>query len=185
MSDERTPATPTLVRALVTWDTALVTVGAVLGSAIFLAASDVARVLPHPALILAAWLLGGLLTLAGGFTYGELGAMFPRAGGQYHYLKEAYGTFWGFLFGWTAFLVIMTGGLAALAAGFGEYVGVFLPFFATKNVVASASVFGWQWILNGGQVAGVIALMALTAINVVDLRSGTGLQNAFTLVKIG
>lgn len=185
MSDERTPHTPTLVRALGTWDTSLVTVGSVVGSAIFLAASDVARALPHPALILGAWLLGGLLTLAGGFSYGELGAMFPHAGGQYHYLKEAYGTFWGFLFGWTAFLVIMSGGLAALAAGFGEYVGVFLPFFATKNVIASASILGWQWTLNGGQVAGVLALVVLTVINVLGLRAGTGLQNVFTLVKIG
>jgi len=185
MSDEPRAGEPTLVRALGTWDTALITVGSVVGSAIFIAASDVARALPHPALILGAWLLGGVLTLAGAFTYGELGALFPRAGGQYHYLKEAYGTFWGFLFGWTSFLVIMTGGLAALAAGFGEYTGVFVPFFSTQHVITSLTLPFGNWSLNGGQVAGVLALVLLTVINVVGLRAGTGLQNLFTLVKIG
>lgn len=185
MSEEPRAEEPTLVRALGTWDTALITVGSVVGSAIFIAASDVARALPHPALILGAWLLGGVLTLAGAFTYGELGALFPRAGGQYHYLKEAYGTFWGFLFGWTSFLVIMTGGLAALAAGFGEYTGVFVPFFSTQHVITSLTLPFGNWSLNGGQVAGVLALVLLTVINVVGLRAGTGLQNLFTLVKIG
>ena len=77
--------------------------------------ADIARVLPHEGMILLVWTLGGFLTLAGALTYAELGALYPRAGGMYHYLKEAYGTFWGFLYGWACFLVIMSGGIAALA----------------------------------------------------------------------
>ena len=125
-----------LVRGLGVVDAALVTVGSVLGTAIFITPADVARVLPHPGLMLLAWILGGLVTLAGTLTYAELGALFPRAGGQYEFLKEAYGRFFGFLFGWVAFLVIMSGGIAAIAVGFGEYLGAFLPFFSTGNILA-------------------------------------------------
>src|SRR4029450_12284251 len=123
-----------LERGLGVVDAALVTVGSVLGAAIFITPADGARGLPPPGplLMLLAWGLGGLITLAGALTYAELGALFPRAGGQYEFLKEAYGRFYGFLFGWVAFLVIMSGGIAAIAVGFGEYLGAFLPFFSTS-----------------------------------------------------
>jgi APA family basic amino acid/polyamine antiporter len=176
---------PQLVRRLGALDGALITIGAVLGTGIFITTGDMARVLPHPALILAAWVAGGLLTLAGALTLAELGAMFPRAGGQYQYLKEAYGSLWGFLFGWTCFFVIMSGGIATLAVGFGEYLGSFLPFFSTKHVLFSTPVWRWTWTVNGGQVAGALAIVFLTAINYVGVREGTTVQNAITLVKIG
>jgi APA family basic amino acid/polyamine antiporter len=99
------------------WDGALITVGSIIGTGIFITTGDIARQLPHAGLILALWVAGGLLTLAGALTYAELGAMFPKAGGQYHFLKEAYGPLWGFLFGWASFLVIMSGGIATLAVG--------------------------------------------------------------------
>src|SRR5260221_6362991 len=118
-----------LIRGLGAWDAALVTIGAVLGTGIFITTGDMARALPHPGLILLAWVAGGALTLAGALTYAELGALFPRAGGQYQFLKEAYGPFWGFLFGWAAFTVIWGGGISTLAVGFGEYLRAFLPFF--------------------------------------------------------
>ena len=119
-----------LVRGLGVWDATLLTIGSIVGTGIFLTTSDMARVLPHAGLVLLVWLAGGLLTLAGALTYAELGVMFPRAGGQYQYLKEAYGPFWGFLFGWSGFLVGMSGGNAAIAVGFGEYLGGFLPWTA-------------------------------------------------------
>src|SRR5262245_58264152 len=121
MAQEEPSDSPGLVRRLGTWDAVLVTIGSVLGTGIFLTTSDVARALPHAGLILLAWVAGGLLTLAGALTYAELGVMFPRAGGQYHYLKEAYGPLVGFLYGWIAFLVIMSGGIATIAVGFGQY----------------------------------------------------------------
>jgi basic amino acid/polyamine antiporter, APA family len=174
-----------LVRRLGTWDALLVTIGSVLGTGIFLTTADVARALPHAGLILLAWLAGGLLTLAGALTYAELGVMFPRAGGQYHYLKEAYGPIWGFLFGWACFLVIMSGGIAALAAGFGEYLGFFLPFFSTKHELFRVPVGAFTWAVNGGQLAGALAIAFLTAVNCLGLKEGARLQNVVTIVKIG
>ncbi len=175
---------PALVRGLGVWDAALVTVGAVLGTGIFITTGDIARVLPHAGLILVVWVLGGLLTLAGALTYAELGGMFPKAGGQYHYLKEAYGPLAGFLFGWASFWVIMTGGIATLAVGFGEYMGAFVPFFSTQHRLFSLSIGSWIWTVNGGQLAGALCISFLTAVNYLGLKEGALLQNAVTLVKI-
>lgn len=174
-----------LVRGLGTWDGALLTVGSIVGTGIFLTTSDMARVLPHAGLILLVWLAGGLLTLAGALTYGELGGMFPRAGGLYHYVKEAYGPLWGFLYGWTAFLVIMSGGIAALGVAFGEYLGSFLPFFSTQHVLLKVPLGSWTWNLSGGQVAAVLAILVLTAVNHLGLKEGAWTQNALTVLKIG
>jgi APA family basic amino acid/polyamine antiporter len=176
---------PGLVRGLGTWDGALLTVGSIVGTGIFLTTSDMARVLPHPGLILLVWLGGGLLTLAGALTYGELGVLFPRAGGIYHFLKEAYGPVWGFLFGWASFLVIMSGGMAALGVAFGEYLGSFLPFFSTRHILLAAPVGSWTWTVSGGQLAAVLAILILSAINHVGLAAGAGVQNALTAIKIG
>lgn len=176
---------PALLRALTARDGALITIGAVLGTAIFLTPSAIAKALPHPGLILAVWLLGGLLTITGALTYAEMGAMFPRAGGQYHFLKEAYGPLPGFLFGWASFLVIMSGGIAALAVGFGEYLGGFLPFFSTRHALFSLPFGAWTWRVNGGQVAGVLAIAFLTAVNFFGLKKGAALANAVTAVKVG
>jgi APA family basic amino acid/polyamine antiporter len=176
---------PQLVRGLGTLDGTLLTIGSTVGTGIFLTTSDMARILPHPGLILAVWLVGGLLTLAGALTYGELGAMYPRAGGMYQFLREAYGPLWGFLFGWASFLVIMSGGMAALGVAFGEYLGSFLPFFSTRHILASVPVGGWTWTLSGGQVAAALALLVLTAVNHFGLKEGAGVQNALTILKIG
>jgi APA family basic amino acid/polyamine antiporter len=184
MGETRTTR-PSLVRGLGVWDGTLITIGSVLGSAIFIAAADVARAVPHAGLVLLLWVLGGLLTIAGALTYAELGAMFPRAGGQYHFLKEAYGPFWGFLFGWASFLIIMSGGLAALAAGFGEYLGSFVSYFSTENVLFTLHVGGWRWAANGGQLAGALALAFLTAINYLGVKQGAVFQNVITLLKVG
>jgi APA family basic amino acid/polyamine antiporter len=181
MAEEPVGETRGLVRGLGPWDAALVTIGSVLGTGIFITTGDMARALPHPGLILLAWLVGGLLTLAGALSYAELGALFPRAGGQYVFLREAYGPVLGFLFGWAAFWVIMCGGIATLAVGFGEYLGPFIPFFSTKHVVFSLGA----WAVNGGQLAGALAIVLLTAVNYLGLREGTGLQNVVTVVKIG
>lgn len=176
---------PQLVRRLGAWDVGLLTIGSVLGTGIFITTGDIARVLPHPGLILFVWILGGVFTLAGALTYAELGGMFPRAGGQYQYLKEAYGIFWGFLFGWGAFWVIMTGGISALAVGFGEYFGAFVPFFSTENILFSVPLGFTTWNLNGGQIAGGLAIALLTAINYLGLKEGAGVQNVVTVIKIG
>jgi APA family basic amino acid/polyamine antiporter len=177
--------TAQLVRGLGTWDGALLTIGSVVGTGIFLTTSDMARRLPQSGLILLVWLAGGLLTLAGALTYAELGVLFPRAGGLYHFVKETYGPLWGFLYGWTAFLVIMSGGIAALGVAFGEYLGSFLPFFSTQHVLVSVPVGAWKWTVSGGQVAAALAIVILTAVNHLGLKEGAGVQNALTVLKIG
>jgi APA family basic amino acid/polyamine antiporter len=176
---------PDLVRALGTWDGALITVGSVVGSAIFLTTSDVARALPHSGLIVLVWVVGGLLTVAGALTYAELGAMFPRAGGQYHFLKEAYGPLWAFLFGWASFLVIMSGGIASMAVAFGEYLGSFVPFFSTSHLLLAVPLGPWRWTVSGGQLAAALAIALFTAINYVGLKEGVWTQNVVTILKIG
>ena len=189
----RTVATPErlsssrgeLVRGLGTWDTTLLTIGSVIGTGIFITTADMARVLPSQGTILLVWILGGLLTLAGALTYAELGTLFPKAGGMYHFLKEAYGPLWGFLFGWACFLIIMSGGIAALAVAFGEYLGSFIPFFSTGNTLWSVALLGWTWSVSGGQVAAALAILFLTTVNYIGLREGAGIQNLLTVIRIG
>ena len=188
-SNGRAPADgappPELRRALSTWDGALITIGSVVGTGIFITSGDIAKALPHAGLLVFVWLAGGLLTLAGALTYAELGALYPRAGGIYHFLKEAYGPLPGFLYGWASFLVIMTGGIAALAVGFAEYLGSFLPWAATSNVLLTLPLGRLTWTLSGGQLAAALAILALTTVNVFGVREGAGVQNALTVLKIG
>lgn len=179
------PSKGELIRGLSVTDATLVTVGSVLGTGAFLTTSDVARALPHAGLVLLAWICGGLLAIAGALTYAELGTMMPRAGGPYHFLKEAYGPLFGFLKGWVDFLVIMSGGLAAIAVGFGEYLGAFLPFFSTRHILMTADIAGYEWKLTGGAVAGVLAIVFFTITSMVGLRESALLQNLLTVLKIG
>ena len=169
----------TLKRALGTRDVALLTMGAVIGTGIFLTPGSVVASVGAAASPFV-WLAGGLLTLAGALTYAEMGAMFPRAGGLYHFLREAYGPVWGFLYGWTCLLVIMSGGIAAIAVGFGDYLGAFVPVFSSGHVVVSAGALR----ISGAQLAAVIAIALLTAVNHVGLEAGASLQALFTLAKV-
>jgi len=170
-----------LRRALGLLDCASLTFGAVVGTGIFLTVGDVAAALPHPALVLLAWTAGGLLVLAGGLAYAEMGATFPHAGGLYVFLREAWGPVLGFLYGWTCLVVIMSGGIAAIAAGFGEYLGALVPAFSGGHIVFRAGGFS----VSGAQAAAVLAIVFLTAANHVGVRAGAGLQNLFTLAKLG
>ena len=138
--------------------------------------------LPDGGLLLWVWVAGGLLTLAGALTYAELGVMFPRAGGLYHYLKEAYGPLCGFLYGWIAFLVIMSGGLATIAVGFGKYLASFFPSLA-ETVFAVPGLPGWE--ISGIQLAAVGSILLLTAVNHIGLEEGAWVQNALTVLKVG
>jgi APA family basic amino acid/polyamine antiporter len=184
-SSENSLTSEGLVRGLGRWDATLLAVGSVIGTGIFITTADIARVLPHEGMILLVWTLGGFLTLAGALSYAELGALYPRAGGMYHYLKEAYGTFWGFLYGWACFLVIMSGGIAALAVAFGEYLGSFVPLFSTRNILFSLPLGSWAWQVSGGQLAGALAILLLTVVNYVGLREGAGVQNFLAVFRIG
>ena len=176
-------STPQLVRGLGAWDTALITIGTMLGSSIFVAAALVPRALPHPSLVLGAWIVGGVLTIAGALTYAELRAMFPRAGGQYHFLKEAFGPFSGFMFGWASFLVAQSAANAYVAVAFADYLGAFIPSVSTAHAVLSVPLGSWTWQVNTVQLVGAAAIAALTAINYLGLKEGAGVQNVLTILK--
>ena len=176
---------PGLVRALGAWDVAGITVGTILGSAIFIAAAFVPREVPHPTMVLLVWALGGLVAVAGALTYAELGSMFPEAGGQYHYLKHAFGPLWGFLFGWASLLAIQSGGIAYLAAAFGTYLGAFFPSVSTSHILVAIPIGSWVWQLNAAQAAGISAIVALSIVNYFGVRQGAGVQGVFSAIKVG
>src|SRR6266702_4122765 len=120
-------------RGLGLYDSTMVVVGSMIGSGIFIVSADIARNVGSAGWLLVAWLVAGVLTVIGALSYGELAAMMPKAGGQYVYLREAFSPLWGFLYGWTFFLVIQTGTIAAVAIGFSRYMGVFWKSIAEDN----------------------------------------------------
>jgi len=178
-----------LVRQLGLFDSTMVMMGIVIGSGIFLTTGIMAKSIPSAGLILLAWIVGGLLTLAGALTYAELGAAMPEAGGQYVYLREAYGPMSGFLFGWILYLVYLTGGIAALALAFAEYTGYFFPSLGTGNLLLSFDITllrnPLQYTLSAGQLMGVAIIILLSVVNFIGVGLGKSIQNVFTVIKIG
>lgn len=166
-------------------DTTFLAIGAVVGSGIFLTPGDIASKLPSPGLFLAAWLLGGLITLCGALSFAELGAMYPQAGGQYVYLREAYGSPAAFLFGWAFFGFIMCGGLAALAVAFAEFVGSFVPVLSTSHLLLRLDVLGLHYGLSAGQLVAAASILGLTVLNSFGIRSGALVQNILTIFRLG
>jgi basic amino acid/polyamine antiporter, APA family len=161
------------------FDSATLVAGSMIGSGIFIVSADITRQVGTPAALLAVWLVAGLMTIAGALAYGELAAMMPDAGGQYVYLREAYGGMWAFMFGWTLLLVIQTGTIAAVAVAFARFAGVMWP------ALGSSLWFGIGGAGLSGERVGAIAVIAiLTAANLRGLNLGKWLQNSFTTAKI-
>src|SRR5262252_4592361 len=123
------------VRGLNLFDSVMITIGVMIGSGIFIVSADMARMINSPGWMLMAWVITGVLTMAAALSYGELASMLPHAGGMYIYLREAFSPLWGFLYGWTLFLVIQTGTIAAVAVAFGKFLGVFFPWVSAQNVL--------------------------------------------------
>jgi APA family basic amino acid/polyamine antiporter len=156
-----------LRRDLTLLDVTMIAIGGTIGSGIFLTPSSIAAALPSPALILAVWIVGGLMALAGALTLSELAAMMPRAGGIYVYLGETYGGLWGFLYGWAYFLVVNGGGLGALSIAFATYAGYFVPLTPPQL-----------------KLVAVAGLLLLTSINVVGVKAGALFSDVFTALKL-
>jgi APA family basic amino acid/polyamine antiporter len=178
------PKSPGLVRALGLWDVTTITVGTILGSAIFVAAAFVPREVPQPTLVLILWVAGGLMAVAGALSYAELGTMFPEPGGQCNYLKQAFGPLWGFLFGWASLLAIQSGPVAYLGVAFGDYLGAFVPFFSSRHVIASIPFGRWMWEPNTAQLAGVSAIALLSSVNYFGAKKGAAVQGLLTGIKL-
>src|SRR5438034_6945045 len=126
---------PTFVRGLGLLDSTMIVAGSMIGSGIFIVSADIMRQVGSPGWLLLVWLVTGALTVSAALSYGELAAMMPHAGGQYVYLREARSPLWGFLYGWTLFLIIQTGTIAAVAVAFARFLGVFAPMISPTTVV--------------------------------------------------
>lgn len=180
------PAVPDegLVRAIGLGSAVLLVVGSVVGSGIFLTTGGMAALIPSASLLLIAWALGGVLAITGGLTYAEMGAMFPRSGGVYVFLKEAYGGLTAFLYGWASLLVVISGAMAAVAVGFAEYLSYFFPVLSTSNVVVSTPVPWGTFTLSAGQLVAAAALAVLGAVNYVGVRIGNMVNVVLTAAKV-
>jgi APA family basic amino acid/polyamine antiporter len=200
-SSTASPATVTrpnseFVQAINLTDATMLVAGSMIGSGIFITSAAMARSVVSPMWLIAAWLLTGVITLLGALSYGELAAMFPRAGGQYVFLRESMGPLMGFLYGWTLFLVIQTGTIAAVAVAFGRFLGVLWP-------AISPDLYGWfprasvcvSWLgctepssaiqlgLSPQRLVALVSIAVLTWINLRGVREGKFVQTSLTLIK--
>src|SRR5437899_1297143 len=167
------------VRELGLLDSTMLVAGSMIGSGVFIVSADIARLVGSAGWLLVVWGVTGALTVIAALTYGELAAMMPRAGGQYVYLREAYGPLWGFLYGWTLFLVIQTGTLAAVAVAFARFLGVFVPWVSAQKLLinlGSVNFPGHPMALtvSSQQLVGILALVFLSVLNVFGLLVGAG-----------
>ena len=174
-------------RGLGLFDATMVVVGSMIGSGIFIVPATMARETGSPGWLLMAWLITGALTVSAALSYGELAAMMPRAGGQYVYLREAFSPLFGFLYGWTLFLVIQTGLIAAVAVAFARFAGVLWPAISEERYLFGPwhLTTGYAVSLSTAQLVGVLMIAVLTATNICGLRYGKWVQNLFTVTKTG
>src|ERR1700690_3842684 len=147
-----------MVQTLGLFSSTAIVAGSMIGSGIFLVDADIARGTNSPALFMGAWVVTAIMTIIGALSYGELAAMMPKAGGQYVYLRESLGPLWGFLYGWTLFLVIQTGTIAAVAVAFGKFLGIFWPAVSSSHWILhiwKVPVFAIGPISLGGMDVGL------------------------------
>jgi APA family basic amino acid/polyamine antiporter len=188
------PNAPHLVQSLGLFSSTAIVAGSMIGSGVFIVDADIARGTGSPALLLGAWVVTAVLTMIGALSYGELAAMMPKAGGQYVYLRESLGPLWGFLYGWTLFLVIQTGTIAAVAVAFGKFLGVFFPAISTTHwlwhiahvpaLKVGPMVLGNMEIgVNTANLTGIFIVFLLAIVNIFGVSLGALIQNIFTSAK--
>ncbi|AWM33053.1 APC family permease [Hymenobacter nivis] len=180
MADATPPSPPHFQRALTLFDAIMLVTGSMIGSGIFIVSADIARQVGTAGWLLVVWLLTGLITTAGAVSYGELAAMFPKVGGQYVYLREAFGRLVAFLYGWTLFLVIQTGVIAAVAVAFAKFLGVLWPWSSVTNVLFRVGPLA----LSSAQVVAILLIIGITALNAQGVRTGKLIQNVLGSTKL-
>jgi basic amino acid/polyamine antiporter, APA family len=184
-----------LVKGLGLTSATTLVMGSMIGAGIFIVSAEIAREVTSPALLLAAWLVTGFMTVAAALAYGELAAMMPRAGGQYVFLRESLGPLWGFLYGWTLFLVIQTGTIAAVAVSFGKFLGFFFPsissshwllhFWKAPAIPIGPIVLGNMDVgLNTQNLVAILMVVFLSVLNIFGIKTGVLVQNVFTAAKV-
>ncbi len=168
--------------------------GSMIGSGIFIVSAEISRLVDSPVLLIGAWVVTGFLTISGALAYGELAAMMPHAGGQYVYLREALGPLWGFLYGWTMYLVVQTGTIAAVGIAFGKFLGIFFPSVSSSHwlihiahvppIPIGPMVLGNMDVgLNTQNLAAILLVIFLSVLNIFGVRTGAAVQNVFTVAK--
>lgn len=167
-------------KSLNLFDTTLIVAGSMIGSGIFIVSSDIARSVGSAGWLLVVWILSGIITLFAALSYGELAGMMPKAGGQFVYIKESFGKLTAFVYGWTVFLVIQTGVIAAVAVAFAKFTGVFIPFFEEGNVVFQIVDFK----ITSAQLLAITSIALLTFINARGIENGKVIQRFFTSAKL-
>lgn len=168
-----------LVKGLGLISATTLVMGSMIGSGIFIVSADVAQQVKSPGLLIMAWLVTAAMTIIAALSYGELAAAMPRAGGQYVYLREAFGPLSGFLYGWTLFLVIQTGTIAAVAVAFAKFLGVFFPAVSATNYLVGAGKLG----VTTQQLIAIAVVVSLTWVNTRGIKTGAAVQNVFTFAK--
>ncbi|GAB3224730.1 amino acid permease [Hymenobacter seoulensis] len=177
-------------RAITLFDAVMIVTGSMIGSGIFIVSADIARQVGSSGWLLVVWLLTGVITMAGAISYGELASMFPKVGGQYVYLREAYNKLVAFLYGWSLFLVIQTGVIAAVAVAFAKFTGVLMPWFSVKNVLFKAEpislpgIGSYTFEFSSVQLLAIILIIGITAINARGVRAGKLIQNVLGSTKL-
>ncbi len=187
MARSEAPAASGFVKAITRLDATALVVGSMVGSGIFIVSADIARQVGSPGLLLAVWVISGITTVIGALTYGELAAMFPSAGGQYIYLREGISPLFGYLYGWTLFMVIQTGTIAAVAVAFARFTSVFFPalspdIFLGFTVHLPSGPIGVG--LSPQRVLAILSVIVLTGVNIRGVRTAALIQTSLTLVKI-
>ena len=186
---------PEFVKGLGLTSATMLVMGSMIGSGIFIVSAEIAREVESPALLIGAWVVTGILTIIAALSYGELAAMMPKAGGQYVYLREALGPLWGFLYGWTLFLVIQTGTIAAVGVAFGKFLGIFFPAVSSSNWIlhlwkvppirVGPMLLGNMDVgVNTQNLVAILLVVALSVINVFGVKLGALIQNIFTAAKV-
>jgi len=168
-----------LIKGLGLVDSTTLVMGSMIGSGIFIVSADIARQVNSPGLLLLTWLITAAFTLTAALSYGELAAAMPHAGGQYVYLREAFGPMWGFLYGWTLFLVIQTGTIAAVAVAFAKYTGIFAPWISDQHYLFGRGRAG----LTTQELLAIAVVLLLSWSNTRGIRTGAVVQNVFTFAK--
>jgi basic amino acid/polyamine antiporter, APA family len=167
-------------REIKLFDAVMIVAGTMIGSGIFIVSADIARTVGSPGYLMLVWLISGVITLIGATSYAELAGMMPKAGGQYIYLREAYGKLISFLYGWTLFGVIQTGTIAAVGVAFARFTGVLIPWFSEENILIHAGSFKFSSV----QLLAILSIILLTWLNSRGVKNGKLIQNIFGSTKI-
>jgi len=181
---EKNSTNPKLKHELGLLDGTMLVAGSMIGSGIFIVAADIVRNVGSSGWLIAVWLITGFMTITAAVSYGELSAMFPKAGGQYVYLKESYNKLVAFLYGWSFFAVIQTGTIAAVGVAFSKFTAYLIPAVSEDNILFSTMIGSWHFTISAAQCVSIVMIIFLTFINTRGVKSGKIIQNTFTITKL-